>query len=461
MQERTYRPNHYLRAAREEKLWTQEEAAEYVGVDPQTYWRWENGEQKPRKYALRKLCEVFGKRVDDLGFVGMPEGADSGHSSEQTTKELDSSSDEPPLLLTHGQTIILTQEQVAALSHLLGDDFMAHYEPSKRRTLKQIQAALKTAAASSVLTFFEPEPWQRLALTTTQPTTINRDTIQHFNHLLNTCRALSNGSELLVAERLLDTFLPRLQEAAPHQSEVAGLAAQGLLLKSIFTAHNLHLQNKISLCQTAVERAKQSADPNLIAAGYLQLGVAFHYASQHSYALKMQQEALSYAGQASPLVQSHIYTEIAPTLAQFARAREADFYIHLAYEVFPEDPKLDPGFAFDDHGFFNLALYKGIMYNHLTHPQAAWETFEEGKKSPGVPERMRLEIVNHQGRSAMLANDLDKYAACLQDGLAGAVALKSKKRFDEAFSIFLQAPTAWQKEHQLKPLIEQYQLLPS
>lgn len=62
------RSNHQLIAVREQKMWTQEEAAEQVGVDPQTYWRWENGIQRPRPYALRKLSVVFGVAVEDLGF---------------------------------------------------------------------------------------------------------------------------------------------------------------------------------------------------------------------------------------------------------------------------------------------------------------------------------------------------------------------------------------------------------
>jgi len=359
--------------------------------------------------------------------------------------------------------VTLTHEQAAAILQVLslGDIIMANFDPSKRTTLKQIKTALGTAVAGSVLTFFEPEPWQRLVLTTTKPAAINKDTLQHFNYMLNACRALSNGIELKVAEKLLDTFLPRLQEAAPYQPEVAGLATEGLLLKSIFIAHNLHIDTKVTLCQTAIEHAKQSKDPNLIAAGLLQLGVAFHYAHQHENALKVQQEALYYINQTSPLVQSHIYTESAATLAQFARGREADFYINLAYEAFPEHPEQDPSFAFDDHGFFNLALYKGIMYTHLIQPKAAWEAFEAHKKSANIPERMRLEIINHQGKAAILANDLDKYIACLEDGLAGAVALKSKKRFDEAFNIFRQdVPATWHKEPLIKPLIEQYRLLP-
>ena len=60
--------NNHLRAARVQNIWTLEEAAEQVGVDVQTFWRWEHYEQWPRPYALRRLCAVFGMSAEELGF---------------------------------------------------------------------------------------------------------------------------------------------------------------------------------------------------------------------------------------------------------------------------------------------------------------------------------------------------------------------------------------------------------
>jgi transcriptional regulator with XRE-family HTH domain len=58
-----------LCAARiQEKMWTVEEAAREIGVDAQTYRRWEQGEQTPRLGSLRQLCSVYGKTARELGF---------------------------------------------------------------------------------------------------------------------------------------------------------------------------------------------------------------------------------------------------------------------------------------------------------------------------------------------------------------------------------------------------------
>ena len=346
----------------------------------------------------------------------------------------------------------LTSQQVATLLPLVGDTTV---DNAKRETLRKIFTATAGMIATPLL--LDAEPWERLAAVK-PATSINQKTIQHFSSLLDTCRELSNGTEMQVAGSLLEQFLPRLEAAAVYQPEVAGLASRGLQLKSILVAHDLHINDKIALCQTAIERAKQSTNPTLIVTGLLQLGVAYHYAQQQENALKAQQEALYYVNRTSPLIQSHIYTELSATLAQFGRGREAEFYINLAYEVFPQSPEQDPGFALDDHWRANLALYKGLTYIHLAQPKAAWEAFEEHKSVTNIPERIRLEIVNHQGRAALLAKNLDAYAAFLNDGLAGAIVLKSQKRYNEALTILQQVPTTWLKEPQLLHITEQFAL---
>lgn len=99
---------------------------------------------------------------------------------------------------------------------------------------------------------------------------------------------------------------------------------------------------------------------------------------------------------------------------------------------------------------------------NIGRPSKAWDGFNQYLTNPLsriAPERTRLEIVNHQGRTAILSGDLSKYASCLKDGIAGAIALKSQKRFDEAYTIFREEmPAAWLCERPIKEIVEQYSL---
>jgi transcriptional regulator with XRE-family HTH domain len=62
------KPNNRLQAACVQNMWTLKEAAERVGVDVQTFWRWEHYEQWPHPYSLRRLCAVFAMSAEELGF---------------------------------------------------------------------------------------------------------------------------------------------------------------------------------------------------------------------------------------------------------------------------------------------------------------------------------------------------------------------------------------------------------
>src|SRR5690348_11304484 len=75
----TTKPNQLLRSARELRGWSQAYVAEQIGA-PYNYYisRWERGEMKAGRYYQQKLCELFGKNAEELGFLpsreseGMP-----------------------------------------------------------------------------------------------------------------------------------------------------------------------------------------------------------------------------------------------------------------------------------------------------------------------------------------------------------------------------------------------------
>jgi transcriptional regulator with XRE-family HTH domain len=61
-----------LKRLREQKGWTQTEAAEQAGVPFRTMQNWEAGSREPRLDALRKLAAAYGVTVDELLQVESP-----------------------------------------------------------------------------------------------------------------------------------------------------------------------------------------------------------------------------------------------------------------------------------------------------------------------------------------------------------------------------------------------------
>ena len=280
--------------------------------------------------------------------------------------------------------------------------------------------------------------------------------------MIEACWGLCNAGETNTARQVIDNFLPGIIELAPYRSEAAIIAAQGLRLQSILFAHQLKFTEMVSLCLQAVLFARQTNDPDTLSAALNGLAVAFKYAGNFDASFSTYQEALAYCSQASPLLRTLVYAGSAAMFARRGRYQESLFYTGLAYEHFPDHPENESYFLSADNGIYMLAYYQGLMYLAMNQPDEADRAFESHKHRPSggmIPERNRLEIVNHQGRAAIMMNDLEKYAACLKEGIAGAITLGSKKRFDEAITIYQRdLPAKWRCETALKQIAEQFQL---
>ena len=62
-------PNHHLRAAREQRGWSQKDVADKVGSDDYYVSRWERGVQWPGPHFRTKLCELFSMDAFALGLA--------------------------------------------------------------------------------------------------------------------------------------------------------------------------------------------------------------------------------------------------------------------------------------------------------------------------------------------------------------------------------------------------------
>jgi tetratricopeptide (TPR) repeat protein len=468
--------NYKLRAVREHKMWTIPEAAEEVGVDAQTFWRWENYVQWPRAYALRKLCTVFERSAEELGFGRSSDNLDHTRSAVQKKP------DETVSLLSQrvneqGAALVrLTPEQVKTLLALLRNETtVKQFDPAKRETLRTLRELLRDAAlaagASRILGEWmsqeirtDPEPWERLAIARVKPSVMNTGTLDHFEHLLDECWELTNLNELEAAEGILSSFLPKILAVPSPEvnANVAYLASQGLRLQSVLVHHRLEISNKVLICQLAVDYARHADNPNTLVTALIELAAAFKYEGQLKKRLSTLQEALGYTVHTPQLVQSRAYSNSASALAESGRIQEAQLYIKLARDVFPDAPGSDPGFALADSSIFTLSYHAGKVYAYAGNIAEAFDAFELYRRhSPdsSIPERIRLEIVNAQSRAAIQASDLERYADFFESALTGALTLGSKKRFDEAITIFQrEVPKTWLANSQIEGIVEKYHL---
>ena len=65
-------PNERLRRARHERMWTQAELAEKLDTSFESVSRWERGIKVPNAFHRKKLCDIFDKTAEELGFLVDP-----------------------------------------------------------------------------------------------------------------------------------------------------------------------------------------------------------------------------------------------------------------------------------------------------------------------------------------------------------------------------------------------------
>src|SRR5436853_5777447 len=69
-------PNQRLRRERELRGWSQEDVARKIGApDDKTVRRWESGKVSPTPHYRQKLCALYDKSAQELGFIeenGLP-----------------------------------------------------------------------------------------------------------------------------------------------------------------------------------------------------------------------------------------------------------------------------------------------------------------------------------------------------------------------------------------------------
>lgn len=341
------------------------------------------------------------------------------------------------------------------------DNLMSSFDESRRLVLQQLLGITNFVVSASLLSSsngLTPSLLKKEGIKR-----IDKHTFFNLQRLIEMCWQFCNAGQMQLTEQILESFLPDIIDSASFQQEAAILASQGLRLKSILCAHQLQLPQMIPLCQQSVAYAQVVNDTNVLSSALNGLAVAFKYNQQQQRSFEAYEAALLASEHATPLLRSRVSAGAAAAFASRGLKQEAFHLIDLAYQQFPDHPENDPTFLSADNGLFMLAYYKGLLYLALEQPEEAmraFESYQEGQGDQTIPERNRLEILNHRGRTALLLDDLDMYAFCLEEGITGALAIQSQKRLDEVIAIFQeQMPHSWRVEPAIKQLIEKWPLL--
>jgi DNA-binding SARP family transcriptional activator len=286
---------------------------------------------------------------------------------------------------------------------------------------------------------------------------------------ITACQQLLKTDGLTAVEHILPTYLPLLERLAQqpswYQQTAAMLAAQGCLLAAIVALHRNCLRTCEACFTRAIEYSQKTTIPNLEVAILKQAATRFLEDHHAEKALVLYQQALqiitdkrrSKEQAVSPRLTALIYLGIAASSVQLEKKFESktEQLFETAHQLLVEHPF--DSFPYVDVGIHHLYLWEGLSYVEIGNHEAAGATFSqvESFASDLVPQRVGLEIRNHQTATFIAAKKRDEVKHSLLLGAQGAIALGSQKRLDEVIENIESAKQMWPRDKQIHHLTEQ------
>ena len=477
---------HPLTAAREARNLSQAQLAEEVRLGSRTIWAAEH--QRPiNAHSRRQLCRYFKKTAPELGLISAESVARKRKQQKRTQptpiQGISATDMSPivqyePVLPQSTATIEYTDTLLARIMTVLyqRQDQSASYDDLQHAIDQEIgrfdlikQPGDNNESLLSrrdVLVIIVGLPLSLLAKAPPGSTSaiFAEEFLPQCAASITVCWHLMRGNDFVLVEHLLVATMPHLltlaQQPSRYQKSAAKLASQAYILAGLVAVLQLKHSMAELYCKLSIQYSRIAEDQNLEAAGLKHLAAKYLSAKYPLKTLSTYQEALPLIDNISPLLRSRTYLGLALACSQCGQKQEALKYLALTKETFPEHPEDDPSFLYADCGLSSIHHYEGLMYLEFNQPEKAWNTFAqvEGLKSKiVVPERTIIEIVNCQAESATAERDMEKACACIQTGVAGALRLKSEKRFNDTFTIYRQMRQVWPFERQIQSLAELFQ----
>jgi len=480
-------PNEQLRAARRRKRWSQQRAAEEIGIDRKTYLRLETSQTYPQPGTLDLICNAFGLSAGDLGFES------TQHSGSRAMVQI---TDVAPATLT---LLVETNDMpdfpikvsmiLAHIIHMIGAwsaqaphwheiqsvvngeicmlDEMLQQQPRRNEHLLSRRQALATLAALPTALLARKFPGQM-----TEQTMGSQffDLLSPCAASLTACWHLLKSDDLVAVAQILPQYMPALTALAGqpslHQQAAAALAVQGNILQAIVTMHQRKGAERERHCREAVRCGYLSHDGTLTATVLMYLGYTYSSSvrpRRPEQAIHAFREALQMLGGEESLLRSDILMGLAEACAQCHDEAKALEYMALAQNHFPTYPEADPSYIYAECGLNTLYQWEGKMYLKLAerypqrdHAQRAWNALAHSTGTQSINGRSSSETMLYQADAARLRGDLTTYTDHLRDGLRMALSLGSRQRYDEAVEIYRKAPEPWLKEPAIKGLAKDF-----
>jgi transcriptional regulator with XRE-family HTH domain/tetratricopeptide (TPR) repeat protein len=446
-----------LIAARMKRHWTLEQAAEAIGVNHNTLWRWEQEKATPRGYNLQRLCEVYETTATALGLedersVEFDSDAvvyDNFVTSDLTTRLL-------ALAFVVHQDFLILQDTLAVII----EEHITMY-PEDHVTRRN---ALRRLATLPLLTlkFNADSPIPRHVSEAEAVMT-------QCSAAVTACWELSKSvdeSDLSLAFRRVSVYLPTLKavvrDSAPHRQAAASLVGQCELLRTVLGWHLQGLKEAAVYAKEAVLYAREANDIPLLLSVLDYKAWLHYYDRQDKLGLNTVAQGLlalkEYKAPLPPRLLSGIYSTLA-----VMRARNGEQGIpalRKAAEAFFADQEEEHRFVYVDYTKGELILNDGMVHYQQGAYDKALDSFSQLidpntlALKVALPERTRIEGLNVMTLASLKSpeRDMERTLHFWTTAIEGARALQSEQRYNEALAAYDVMEAVWPNEKRVRAL---------
>ncbi len=467
--------NTKLRNARRRKGWTLDVASSKIGngIHPNTLSAWEKGRHKPGIGFLADLQRVYEASLYDLGLEHV---VDSDSTSERLP-EIASIEVQSPFV---GDILNAEDLEIRLLVQVYRWNRRSADYGNLQRSIQQEIRSYDDMTDSETNKLENPERRKALRVLAKLPIQLYgltalgassaiaaEELLPHCAAGLTACWHLSNGIDLQLAQTTLSAYLPTLQKVATqstvHKKVAAGLVAQAYLLHSVLAWHLESLERAEWYARQAISFSNLAEDAGLQAASHKKLATVYYYSNRPQKSLVACQQATLYLKNAPIAVQSFVYRELSSYQAIDGQIHDALVSLDRAHKAFAHPSMKDgPSYAAGDE--FEMILWDGLTHYHLGQYKESLNSFLEidglQPKKP-IAERIRIEFLNNQALIELRRKerDMELAMAYWKAGIQGAVALKSERRYSEAYEVYRTMQAVWPEEKsiaELRPLLKRW-----
>lgn len=390
------RPNEQLRRERDIRGWSQRALAELLGTTEQVVNHWERGSHKPNRHFQTQLCHLFGKNAEELGFL-LP-SAQKLPGDEQPSGKQDKDQPHHDLLQT---PLVITQSPFVSA--------------------------------------------------------LNQEFVSKADETIKYCWQLYYSGGAFFVEQFLPAFLsqlvPQVQQPSKYQEPLANIISRTYQLAWLLCLQHQDFGQALAATKQSFLYAELAHDPNLLLASFVREAHTFFHLKNPTQQLFLHEKAMQHVQDASPLLQSWLYLVLAESHAHLQNGKEADHFLGLARDTFPQKPEHDPNYSYVPVDAFWFANHEVMAHLHLHHPTDAWNTLTKFQKiDPTVP--LRVEFTNRQLATLSALNDLQEACNHFEATAQAAKQSGSSLRYNEVCTIYTSMRLKWPSEARVRRLEE-------